>query len=184
MKVLVGAMVLVTLFLWPSTAPSWRDVSLKIGASITPLAWQHPRGLSRGKDALRDTVILARPPRPSRGSWPWWRPCWCERPSREALLEALLTPFPAGNPHGISYILAFNKPPLVLVGTAAIIVINYVVRSFRRSGGGIAALRQIDPPSRKRGGFGGRCRHGLPGRGPSSGASRFISSLSYTLFAP
>ncbi|HOU33653.1 MAG TPA: ABC transporter permease subunit, partial [Synergistaceae bacterium] len=64
------------------------------------------------------------------------------------LLEALLlTPFALpGTLMGISYILAFNKPPLVLVGTAAIIVINYVVRELPVGvEGGIAALRQIDP---------------------------------------
>ena len=64
------------------------------------------------------------------------------------LLEGLiLTPFALpGTLMGISYILAFNKPPLVLVGTAAIIVINYVVRELPVGvEGGIAALRQIDP---------------------------------------
>jgi len=47
---------------------------------------------------------------------------------------------------GISFILAFNKPPLLLVGTGAILVINYVVRELPVGvEGGIAALRQIDP---------------------------------------
>ena len=64
------------------------------------------------------------------------------------VLEALLmTPFALpGTLIGISYILAFNRYPLLLVGTAAIIVINYIVRELPVGiEGGIAALRQIDP---------------------------------------
>jgi len=63
------------------------------------------------------------------------------------VLEVLLmTPFAIpGTLLGISYILAFNKPPLILVGTAAIIVINYVVRELPVGiETGAANLRQID----------------------------------------
>ena len=64
------------------------------------------------------------------------------------LLEMLImTPFALpGTLVGISYILAFNKAPLILVGTAAIIVINYAIRELPVGvEGGIASLRQIDP---------------------------------------
>jgi len=64
------------------------------------------------------------------------------------LLEALImTPFAVpGTLIGISYILAFNKPPMLLVGTAAIIVINYVIRELPVGlETGAASLRQIDP---------------------------------------
>jgi iron(III) transport system permease protein len=64
------------------------------------------------------------------------------------LLEMLImTPFALpGTLVGISYILAFNKPPLLLVGTAAIIVINYAIRELPVGvEGGIASLKQIDP---------------------------------------
>jgi iron(III) transport system permease protein len=64
------------------------------------------------------------------------------------ILEVLLmTPFAVpGTLLGISYILAFNKPPLLLVGTAAIIVINYVIRELPVGlETGAASLRQIDP---------------------------------------
>jgi iron(III) transport system permease protein len=47
---------------------------------------------------------------------------------------------------GIGYILSFNKPPFVLTGTAAIIIIAYISRSIPvgiRSG--VTALQQIDP---------------------------------------
>jgi iron(III) transport system permease protein len=64
------------------------------------------------------------------------------------VLEALImTPFAVpGTLVGISYILAFNKQPVLLVGTAAIIVINYVVRELPVGlENGAASLRQIDP---------------------------------------
>jgi iron(III) transport system permease protein len=59
----------------------------------------------------------------------------------------LMTPFAIpGTLIGISFILAFNKAPLILVGTAAIIIINYVVRELPVGiEGGVATLRQIDP---------------------------------------
>ena len=58
----------------------------------------------------------------------------------------IMTPFALpGTLVGISYILAFNKAPLILVGTAAIIIINYIVRELPVGvEGGIASLRQID----------------------------------------
>jgi len=58
-----------------------------------------------------------------------------------------MTPFAIpGTLIGISFILAFNKPPLILVGTAAIIIINYVIRELPVGiEGGVASLRQIDP---------------------------------------
>jgi len=47
---------------------------------------------------------------------------------------------------GIAYILAFNKAPILLVGTGAIIVINYVIRELPVGiESGVASLRQIDP---------------------------------------
>jgi iron(III) transport system permease protein len=59
----------------------------------------------------------------------------------------MITPFAVpGTLIGISYILAFNKAPLLLVGTAAIIVINYVIRELPVGlETGAASLRQIDP---------------------------------------
>lgn len=47
---------------------------------------------------------------------------------------------------GIGYILAYNTKPILLTGTAAIIVIAFIMRSLPvgvRSG--VAALQQIDP---------------------------------------
>src|SRR5690606_21668666 len=46
----------------------------------------------------------------------------------------------------ICYILAFNAPPLVLTGTLAILVLNFVFRYVPVGiQSGIAVLRQIDP---------------------------------------
>ena len=64
------------------------------------------------------------------------------------LLEALMmTPFAIpGTLVGISFVLAFNKPPLLLVGTGAILVACYVIRELPVGlEGGVATLRQIDP---------------------------------------
>ncbi len=47
---------------------------------------------------------------------------------------------------GIGYILAFNRPPVVLMGTLAILVLNFVFRYIPVGiQSGIAVLRQIDP---------------------------------------
>ncbi len=47
---------------------------------------------------------------------------------------------------GIGYILAFNRPPLILTGTLAILVLNFVFRYVPVGiQNGIAVLRQIDP---------------------------------------
>ncbi len=47
---------------------------------------------------------------------------------------------------GIGYILAFNRPPLLLMGTLSILVLNFVFRYIPVGiQSGIAVLRQIDP---------------------------------------
>ncbi len=47
---------------------------------------------------------------------------------------------------GIGYVLAFNEPPFLLVGTLAILVLNFVFRYVPVGiQSGIAVLRQIDP---------------------------------------
>ena len=68
-------------------------------------------------------------------------------PGKRLLEILIMTPYAIpGTLIGISYILAFNKPPILLVGTGAIIVINYVIRELPVGvENGIAALHQIDP---------------------------------------
>ncbi|MCX7024467.1 MAG: iron ABC transporter permease [Spirochaetes bacterium] len=106
--------------------------------------------LSRGAQAIRDTVTLAAVATPIAGVLAMVAALAVVRKTfaGKRLLEVLLmTPFAVpGTLIGISYILAFNKPPLLLVGTAAIIVISYVVRELPVGlETGAASLRQIDP---------------------------------------
>ncbi|WP_304223589.1 iron ABC transporter permease [Gracilinema caldarium] len=106
--------------------------------------------LSRGWQAIRDTVTLATIATPLAGIIAMAAALILVRRSfiGKRILEVLLmTPFAVpGTLVGIAYILAFNKPPLLLVGTAAIIVINYIIRELPVGmETGIASLRQIDP---------------------------------------
>lgn len=106
--------------------------------------------LSRGKKAIADTVTLSAIAAPLAGIISMIGALIVVRKSfiGKRVLEAMLmTPFAIpGTLLGIAYILAFNKAPLILVGTAAIIVINYVVRELPVGlEGGVANLRQVDP---------------------------------------
>lgn len=106
--------------------------------------------LTRGKDALVSTVTLAGIATPIAGLLSMIAAVIVVRkkfPGKRLLEALIMTPFAIpGTLVGISYILAFNKPPLLLVGTGAILVINYVIRELPVGlEGGVAALRQIDP---------------------------------------
>ena len=106
--------------------------------------------ITRSKDALFDTVTLAAAATPLAGLIAMIAALLIVRRKfyGKRLLEILLmTPFALpGTLIGISYILAFNHAPIILVGTAAIIIINYVIRELPVGiEGGIASLRQIDP---------------------------------------
>jgi iron(III) transport system permease protein len=106
--------------------------------------------LSRGRQAIGNTVALSVAATPIAGLIAMAAALIVVRRTfvGKRLLEVLLmTPFAVpGTLLGISYILAFNKPPLLIVGTAAIIVINYVIRELPVGlETGAASLRQIDP---------------------------------------
>lgn len=106
--------------------------------------------ITRSTDALFDTVTLAAIATPIAGIVAMIAALLIVRRKfhGKRLLEMLLmTPFALpGTLLGISYILAFNHAPIILVGTAAIIIINYVIRELPVGiEGGIASLRQIDP---------------------------------------
>jgi iron(III) transport system permease protein len=106
--------------------------------------------LSKGGKSILDTVTLAAIATPIAGILAMIAALVVVRKTfaGKRLLEALMiTPFAVpGTLIGISYILAFNKAPLLLVGTAAIIVINYVIRELPVGlETGAASLRQIDP---------------------------------------
>jgi iron(III) transport system permease protein len=106
--------------------------------------------LSRGRQAIASTVALSVVATPIAGLIAMAAALIVVRRTfiGKRVLEALLmTPFAVpGTLLGISYILAFNKPPLLIVGTAAIIVINYIIRELPVGlETGAASLRQIDP---------------------------------------
>ncbi len=132
--------------------------------------------LQRGKDSLISTLTLAGIATPIAGVLSMIAAVILVRkkfPGKRFLEGLIMTPFAIpGTLIGISFILAFNKPPLLLVGTAAIIVINYVIREVLENEGhtvllvgtgailvinyvirelpvglegGVATLRQIDP---------------------------------------
>jgi len=105
--------------------------------------------LSRGKQAIYSTLILAAAATPIAGILAMVAALVIVRQTfigKRVLEVLLMTPFAVpGTLLGISYILAYNKPPLLLVGTAAIIVINYIIRELPVGlETGAASLRQID----------------------------------------
>ncbi|NLM71804.1 MAG: iron ABC transporter permease, partial [Synergistaceae bacterium] len=104
----------------------------------------------RGWRVLLDTLTLAGMATPIAGFLAMIAALVLTRknfPGKKLLDMLILTPFALpGTLVGISYILAFNKAPLILVGTGAIIVINYVIRELPVGvEAGIVSLRQIDP---------------------------------------
>jgi iron(III) transport system permease protein len=105
--------------------------------------------LARGWQSIASTVTLAAAATPVAGILAMAAALIVVRQTfiGKRILEVLLmTPFAVpGTLLGISYILAFNKPPLLIVGTASIIVINYVIRELPVGlETGAASLRQID----------------------------------------
>ncbi len=106
--------------------------------------------LSRGWTSIRDTVTLAVIATPIAGLLAMMAAMLIVRkkfPGKRFLEMLIMTPYAIpGTLIGISYVLAFNKPPILLVGTGAIIVINYVIRELPVGlENGITALHQIDP---------------------------------------
>jgi iron(III) transport system permease protein len=105
--------------------------------------------LARGWQSIASTVTLAAAATPIAGILAMAAALIVVRQTfvgKRVLEVLLMTPFAVpGTLLGISYILAFNKPPLLIVGTAAIIVINYVIRELPVGlETGAASLRQID----------------------------------------
>ncbi|MDD4478581.1 MAG: iron ABC transporter permease, partial [Mesotoga sp.] len=106
--------------------------------------------LQRGRDAIFDTFTLSAIATPIAGLIAMMAALVIVRKkfAGKRVLEGLiLAPFAIpGTLIGIAYILAFDEPPLILIGTGAIIVINYIIRELPVGvEGGVATLRQIDP---------------------------------------
>lgn len=106
--------------------------------------------IQSGWNSIRDTVTLAAIATPIAGLLAMMGAMLIVRkkfPGKRLLESLIMTPYAIpGTLIGIAYILAFNKPPILLVGTGAIIVINYIIRELPVGlENGINALRQIDP---------------------------------------
>ena len=106
--------------------------------------------LERGKEAMISTMTLAGIATPIAGFIAMIGAVLLVRkqfPGKRLLEALMMTPFAVpGTLIGIAYILAFNEPPFLLVGTGAILVICYVIRELPVGlEGGVATLRQIDP---------------------------------------
>lgn len=119
-----------------------------IDYSFTLSNW--PEAISRGWSSIRDTVFLALIASPIAGILAMLAAMLIVRkkfPFKRLLEALIMTPYAIpGTLIGISYILAFNKAPILLVGTASIIIINYIIREFPVGlENGLNALHQIDP---------------------------------------
>lgn len=106
--------------------------------------------LSTGWDTVKDTIIVAVTSTPISGLMGMLIAFLVVRkrfPGRRAMEFISILNFAVpGTVAGIGYILAFNKPPLILTGTLAILVLNFVFRYVPVGiQSGIAVLRQIDP---------------------------------------
>ena len=106
--------------------------------------------LSTGWDTVKDTVIVAVVSTPISGIMGMLIAYLVVRkrfPGKGAMeFFSILNFAVPGTVAGIGYILAFNGPPLILTGTLAILVLNFVFRYVPVGiQSGIAVLRQIDP---------------------------------------
>jgi len=103
-----------------------------------------------GWDTVKDTVIVAVVSTPISGLLGMLVAFLVVRrsfPGKGAMeFMSILNFAVPGTVAGIGYILAFNRPPLILTGTLAILVLNFVFRYVPVGiQSGIAVLRQIDP---------------------------------------
>ena len=114
------------------------------------LTLQNWRAIPDSWNSLTSTVLLALISAPLAGLIAMAAAMLIVRkkfPGKRALEVLMMTPYAIpGTLIGIAYVIAFNKQPLLLVGTGAIIVINYVIRELPVGlENGITALHQIDP---------------------------------------
>jgi iron(III) transport system permease protein len=103
-----------------------------------------------GLGTIRDTLLIAAGSTPLAGLLGMVIAFLVVRrrfPGRRALeLVSILNFAVPGTVLGIGYILAFNEPPLLLTGTALILIANFVFRYVPVGiQAGTAVLRQIDP---------------------------------------
>ncbi len=143
---LVVALFIVLIYasiLWGATAKVW-------GADNT-LTLQHFGDVfGVGFKAVRDTLMIAGLSTPAAGLLGMVIAFLVMRkrfPGRKFMeFTSMLSFAVPGTVIGIGYILAFNRPPLVLTGTLLILLLNFVFRYIPVGiESGVAILRQIDP---------------------------------------
>jgi iron(III) transport system permease protein len=106
--------------------------------------------LSVGGDTIKDTLVVALASTPLSGLMGMLIAFLVVRfrfPGKGTMeFTSILNFAVPGTVVGIGYILAFNQPPLLLIGTLTILVLNFVFRYVPVGiQSGIAVLRQIDP---------------------------------------
>jgi len=116
--------------------------------SLTPRHFIY--AFSVGMDTIRDTLVVALLSTPLSGFLGMLIAFLVVRtafPGKGIMEFASILNFAVpGTVIGIGYILAFNRPPLLLIGTLAILVLNFVFRYIPVGiQSGMAVLRQIDP---------------------------------------
>ena len=128
----------------------YASVVVALGANHT-WTWRHYQVIfTEGLKAIRDTLIIAGAGMPLGGLYAILVGYLVAKkvfPGRQAMeMVSMINYSLPGTIVGIAYLIAFNDPPVVLTGTALIIVACYV---FRYSPTGIRAtvalLQQIDP---------------------------------------
>jgi len=128
----------------------YASVVVALGANHA-WTWQHYRVIfTEGLKAIHDTLIIGGAGMPLGGLYGILLGYLVAKkifPGRQAMeIVSMINYALPGTIVGIAYLIAFNDPPLVLTGTALIIVACYV---FRYSPTGIRAtvalLQQIDP---------------------------------------
>lgn len=128
----------------------YASVVVALGANHTFTLAHYGVIFTEGLKAIRDTLIIAGAGMPLGGLFGilvGYLVSKKQFPGRQAMeIVSMVNYSLPGTIVGIAYLMAFNDPPLVLTGTAAIIVACYV---FRYSPTGIratvATLSQIDP---------------------------------------
>ncbi len=120
------------------------------GYDFTPTMDHLVYALEVGGRTIRDTLVVALLATPISGIMGMLIAFMVVRlnfPGKGAIEFGSILNFAVpGTVVGIGYILAFNRPPVVLVGTLAILVLNFVFRYIPVGiQSGVAVLRQIDP---------------------------------------
>jgi iron(III) transport system permease protein len=149
--VLFGLCLLVVLFivlvyaviLWGAIARVW-------GSDSTPTLDHFRYVFGVGFAAVKDTLVIAGLATPAAGVLGMVIAFLVVRkrfPGRHFMeLTAMLSFAVPGTVVGIGYVLAFNRPPLLLTGTLAILLLNFIFRYIPVGiESGVAILRQVDP---------------------------------------